>query len=235
MSETTTECARGCTRKNRHLSECEGDGCKGCEPRRAEHGRLCWPCHRRLELMLTQAEITERWLTGNLGSGIKAAHAKDDADRIRSHKEPPAPLAVAILDARQNLRDRLACWVDDLCEDQNLTGPGRHTVEGDAKYLLTWLTTIERFEWIGDWFEELAETMGDAHVVAPWRPEFNRLRAIPCPECHESALGIFGGESDVTCTSCRAIYTPERYGIWTRVLLHEKEREQREREQEAAG
>ena len=171
--------------------------------------------------MLEQAEIADRWLTGNLGSGIKAAHAKDDAAQRRSTGAPPAPLGVAILDARQQLRDRLTLWVDDVCEHSGLTGPRRHDVKVDAKFLLTWLSTIERYDWVGDWFEELAETMTDAHAVAPWRPEFNRLRGIPCPSCHSKSLGIYGGESDVTCTECRDIFTPARYGIWTRMLAEE--------------
>jgi hypothetical protein len=66
----TKPCIRGCGIRNRHLPDCDGETpsgrpCKGCLPRRAEHGNLCWPCHRRLELMLTDAPVVDRWLTGN--------------------------------------------------------------------------------------------------------------------------------------------------------------------------
>lgn len=221
MSQDITTCVRGCVRARRHLTDCDDSQCTGCEPRLAQHGFLCWPCHRRFELMLEQAEIAERWLTGNLGSGIKAARGREDHERRGSAKEAPAPLNVAILDVRQQMRDQLAAWVDDLCEHTGLSGPGRHTLIGDTRYLLTWLSTVENLEWIGDWFEELAETMSDAHALAPWRPAFTRIPRIPCPECHSVSLGIFGGEEDVTCTSCRLQISPQRYGIWERVLKDE--------------
>lgn len=220
MSITTTAaCIRGCTRRRRHLTECPGDeDCRGCEPRRAEYGRLCWPCHKRLELMLTQAEITERWLTGNLPSGMKAARGRQDYEQRGSQRDAPAPLNLAILDVRQLLADRLSAWVDDLCERRDLTGPGRHGIVADAAYLVTWLDVIERFDWIGDWWEELSETLSDAHALAPWRPEAMRLPSIECPECHAMALVIFGGESTVVCTDCRGHFDESRFGVWTQII-----------------
>lgn len=218
MSETINYCVRGCTRARAHLSTCDIDSCGGCEPRRADHGLLCWPCHRRFELMLRQAEIAERWLTGNLPTGSGAARAKEDYERRGGEEAPPAPITVAIFDVRQDLRDRLAAWADDLTEARQLTGPKRHSVDGDARFLLTWLTTIEHLDWIGDWFEELAETMSDAHVLAPWRPAMTRLPKVPCPECHRPSLAIFGGEEDATCLECKHMITPARYGVWSRAF-----------------
>ena len=218
MNAPPSTCIRGCTRGRRHLTDCDDRECGGCEPRRAEHGLLCWPCHRRFELMLTQAEIAERWLMGNLGSGIKAAKMREDHERSGGDREPPAPLNVAILDALTSLRDRLACWVDDLVDFTGSRGPDHHTVTIDAQYLLAWLSNVELLDWVGDWFEELAETMSDAHSVAPWRPAFTSIPKIPCPECHRYALGIFGGEEDVICQNCKETMTPQRYGIWTRML-----------------
>lgn len=222
MSEAIVYCIRGCTRKRAHVSDCEDrETCRGCEPRLAKHGLLCWPCHRRFAMMLAQAEIADRWLTGNLPSGEKAAATRQDYEQRHSTSEAEAPLHLAILDARTNLRDRLASWAEDLCEAKGLTGPKHHDVLADSMFLHTWLTTIEHLAWIGDWFEELAETMSDAHAVAPWRPELQRLRGTPCPECHAAALVIFGGEEDVTCLECRTQIPSRRYGIWTRILLEE--------------
>jgi hypothetical protein len=173
--------------------------------------------------MLTQSEIADRWLTGNLSPGT-TMQAKDDAESRGSLKDPPAPLSVAILDCRDLLRDRLACWADDFAEHTGTKGPLRHGVIEDSAFLLRWLSNVEWVEWIGDWFEELAETMSDAHSLAPWRPAFTRLPAIPCPECHMYTLGLFGGEEDVSCTNpkCRAMFSSARYGIWEREITERR-------------
>lgn len=218
MTETTKACIRGCSLYRRHLTDCDDpDECRGCLPRRAEHGNLCWPCHRRFELMLTDAGTVYRWLTGNMGAGQGAARTRQDYERGGSDGSP-APIKVAIYDQRQLLGDRLAAWVDDLCEHKGLAGPDRHDVEADAKFLLTWLPGAEKLDWIGDWFEELAETMSDAHALAPWRPEVKRCSGVPCPECAETNLIIFGGESDVTCGSCRTIIPEKRFALWEQII-----------------
>lgn len=216
MNEATEACVRGCAMLRRHLSECEGD-CRGCLPRRAEHGHLCSACHRRFDLMLHDAPTVHRWLTGNLAAGGGAAPSRE-GKITGGGAAAPAPIKAAILDVRDLLADRLACWVDDLCEHRQLTGPKRHGVAADAKFLRTWLTTVERLDWIGDWWEELAETMRDAHVLAPWRPEVKRVGNTPCPECGEVNLLIFGGESDVTCGSCRTMIPEKHFGIWEQIV-----------------
>lgn len=223
MSDTTEACIRGCALYRRHLADCEDrDECRGCLPRRAEYGHLCWPCHRRFELMLHDCPIVYRWLTGNMGAGQGAARTRQDYERGKTDGAP-APIKVMVYDQRELLADRLAAWVDDMCESGNLTGPGRHTVAADAKFLRTWLTTIEKVDWVGDWWEELAETLSDAHSLAPWRPEVKRCRGVPCPECGETNLMIFGGESDVTCMSCRTMIPEARYGLWERIIREERQ------------
>lgn len=226
MTETKP-CTRGCGLLGRHLDDCAGNTpsgttCRGCLPRRAEHGNLCWPCHRRLELMLTDAPTVHRWLTGNLGTG--EGQAPDDAGWITGSKGdgPPAPIKVAIYDQRQLLADQLAAWADDLAEQKNLNGPDRHTVEADSEFLLTWLPGIEKFDWIGDWWDELAETLKDAHTLAPWRPTVKRIPRTACPECGHVNLIIFGGESDVTCGSCRTIIPEASFGLWERIFRDEQ-------------
>ena len=62
--------------------------------------------------------------------------------------------------------------------------------------------------------------MSDAHALAPWRPAFTRLSAIPCPVCHQYTLGLFGGEEDVSCTNrtCHGMFPSQRYGMWERMI-----------------
>lgn len=220
----TQACARGCALLRRHLSECEGandESCRGCLPRRAEHGRLCFPCHRRFELMLTDAPTVYRWLTGNLTAGEGQAPAKTGWITGSKGDGPPLPIKAHIFDARELLQDQLSAWADDLIEGRNLTGPSHHTVEADAKFLLTWLSTVESLEWVADWFEELAETLGQAHALAPWRPEVKRCQGVPCPECGEVNLVIYGGESDVTCMSCRLMIPERQFGLWEQIVKDE--------------
>lgn len=167
--------------------------------------------------MLTDAPILYRWLSGNMAAGSGAARARQDYERGGAEGSP-APIKAGVLDIRDLLADRLAAWVDDMVETAHLTGPKDHTTEADAKFLLVWLTAIEKLDWIGDWWEELAETMRDAHALAPWRPEMRRCRGVPCPECSETNLVIFGGDSDVTCLSCQTLIPERHYGLWEQIV-----------------
>lgn len=230
MTETTEACIRGCSIYREHLAECEGFNdpgrvCEGCLPRRAFRGHLCGTCYRRFELMLTDAPTVHRWLTGNLGAGDQASRMKQDYERRGGGEkgvvETPVPLKVEMLDVRDLLADRLAIWVDHWCEVKGLSGPLRHGVKEDSGTLLRWLPGIAALDWIGDWWEELAECMIDAHALAPWRPPVRRIKGIPCPGCAETNLVIYGGESDITCQSCKILITEERFGIWERVLKAE--------------
>lgn len=222
MTETTEACIRGCAIYREHLVECEDDLCRGCLPRRTFRGHLCGTCYRRLELMLTDAPTVHRWLTGNLASGQGAARAHEDYERGGT-PDLPTPLKLAILDTRDLLADRLTVWVDHWCEHKGISGPSRHTIEADAEVLLRWLPGVAAVEWIGDWWEELAETMSEAHAAAPWRPSPRRVPGVECPGCGETNLVIYGGESDITCQSCRIVMTEERFGMWERVLHQQRE------------
>lgn len=217
MTEPTSACIRGCAIYNRHLTDCEGD-CRGCLPRRAQHGHLCWPCHRRLELMLTDADTVDRWLGGHLGSS-GAAPIRDDFERPGSHDLPDA-IKVQVYDQRQVLRDFYATTVDELCEREALHGPDAHSAKADAGYLLTWMDRLEYWPSIGDLWEYLAGEVSIAHSLAPWRPEMKRVSGVPCPEenCGEVNLVIFGGESDVTCLSCKHVIPERLFGLWEEIV-----------------
>lgn len=216
---TTTEaCARGCALYRQHLADCDTDDCRGCLPRRAQHGHLCWPCHRRLEMMLTDADTLDRWLTGNLASGQGAA--PEDV-KVKTSSDDPAPIKVHVFDKRQDLRDHWATWVDWLCERESLDGPGRHTVKADARFLLAWLGRVEYWAEIDDLWEQTAMLCSEAHALAPWRPAVRRVGSIPCPECGEVNLVIYGGETDVTCQSCHTLIREEHFGLWERIVTDE--------------
>lgn len=221
MTETTEACVRDCSLYRQHLTDCTEETCRGCLPRRAGHGHLCHPCHRRLELMLTDAPTVVRWLTGNLGTGQGAA--MDDMRVTTIGAGPPLPIKAAIYDVRQLLCDRLAIWADQWSEIKGIGGVARHTPEADAGHLLKWLRGVEGLDWIGDWWDELAECMSDAHALAPWRPAARRVPGVPCPRCGEVNLLIFGGEADISCGSCKALMRMQEFEVWERVLSSDRE------------
>lgn len=231
MTETTRACIRGCSLYNRHLDDCDGtrdDGkpCRGCLPRRATNGLLCGPCHRRFELMITDAPTVYRWLTGNIEAGTGQAMDDIGQGKVKQHKKgegSPAPIKVAIYDVRQLLADRLTIWVDHHCEDSGVAGPGRHTVAADSEHLLRWLNSIVWWDIVADWWEELAECFSDAHALAPWRPALRRVKGVPCPECEETNLVIFGGDTDITCLSCRTMIREAVFGLWEQIVSGEME------------
>lgn len=225
MADTTEACARGCSMYRRHKVDCEDqEKCRGCLPRRATHGHLCTPCHNRLQLMLTDAPTAHRWLTGHLSAAAGAARPREDHERRGTTDDaPPAPIDLDVLDTRDLLATRLRTWVDAWVAHKNLAGPGTpHTVDADAEYLLRWLPGIEQQDDIAARFDLLATTLADAHTLAPWRPTTRRCPGIPCPECAETNLVIYGGEENVTCASCRTTIPPNRYNLWTAMLTQDR-------------
>lgn len=213
-------CVRGCHVPRRHLTSCSTPACRGCQPRPATHGALCWPCHRRLELMLTDAPALEAWVSVHLPAGSRPKPATQV--RIRRTKgEPPLPIDLDILDMAEQILASLTGWVGLLVEDTSLTGPTRHDVPALSAYLLVHLGAVECQPWIKDAWEEIAFVTDQAHSLAPWRPELRRCKGIPCPECQAPALAIFGGQDDVQCLECRTLIPPERYNLWTRMLADE--------------
>lgn len=214
-----SDCARNCVRRDRHVTDCpDRDDCPGCLPRTAEYGELCWPCHRRLELMLTDMPTVDAWLATHLPVGTRRTMRQDWERRASAGESMPVPVDLEVVDHRETIRAVLAGWVDALVDQTSLTGPTGRDAPACAAYLLAHLRAVECQVWVGEAFAELAEATSQAHALAPWRPQRRPVRGIPCPECQREELVIFGGEEDVTCLACREIMTPGRYAIWTRML-----------------
>jgi len=99
--------------------------------------------------------------------------------------------------------------------------PARFDVDSAAPWLRSHLLRLESQEGIGDEMEALSAVMAQAHSVAPWRQQSTPLRGIPCPGCHRMSLTLYGGMTDVTCTSCNKRYAWARYAVWVRMYLEE--------------
>jgi hypothetical protein len=220
MTEAITWCTRGCVRARRHATTCADTDCTGCQPRQAEHGALCWPCHRHLELMLTDAPHVAAWLHVHLPRGT-TGKARNDAEQRQGTKAPPAPVDLDVIELTDRWAVSLYGWADNLADDQHLTHRPGTTVSESSAFLLRWLTTVEHATWVTDLYDELVDLTRDSHQHVPWAPEVRRVHGIPCPECHTCALVVYGGQADVTCQQCRLVIPEARYGIWTRMLADE--------------
>lgn len=212
-------CLRECVRARRHTTSCPTHDCPGCLPRTAEHGHLCGPCHRHLQLMLTDAPHIAAWLTVHLPRG-NGSQVRTDAELRHGTTAPPAPIDLDVLELTHLWATSLWGWADELADEHHLRRPDP-TINACAAFLLRWQTTIEASPWVDAFYDELVDITRDSHHHTPWAPELRRVHGIPCPECHTCALVVYGGQSDVTCQECRLTIPEHRYGIWTRMLAHE--------------
>lgn len=248
-------CARGCILRDQHEPTCEDrDRCRGCIPRRASNGLLCFPCHRRLLETLLAAPVQHDMLLAV--SGLAAPRRmRGDADLIRGkHTQTPPPLRLACIDEARYLADLLSEFVERLVDDYRMRGPKQHISNADrhdprrrvaitrgerdgyrwteppsrfrvdtaAHWLRAQLERLESLDTVADDMEVLLERMAQAHALAPWREEMERMNGIECPRCHAYALAHFGGDEDVTCLRCREAIPPERYAIWVRMLTEQE-------------
>jgi hypothetical protein len=213
-----TACLRGCVIDRRHLDECDTNTCRGCLPRRAADDRLiCLSCHRRLQMMITDAPDIDRWLAANTAAGGQQ-RIRQDWERSSSDTSVRTE---AFVDQRYVLSDLISAMTDWTCEAFDLDGPRDMTMPVMSNFLLAWLTKIETRDWVAHWWNELAEVILDCHSLAPWQPELRRCTGIECPECHTQSLVVYGGDESVTCQNCRLVIPASRYAIWTRMLAEE--------------
>lgn len=145
-----TACIRGCTLARRHLDSCEDDDCRGCQPREADHGRLCGNCHTNLVDMLDTAPKQHRLLLAMTEPVVAPDYTATDLHKIGdgwrtdseqtfrgpyAHRQPASegsePIRLEALAVAQELADMLSAWVEDLCEQVDLHGPAELRTAGE--------------------------------------------------------------------------------------------------------
>jgi len=146
-----TPCIRGCTRARRHVTECEDrDECKGCFPRPAEHGLLCYPCHSRLHNLLTNAPGQYALLRAMAAKSGEQQLSQETIARIGDgwrlsndvrHQGPYArasvsteqvdPIRLAAIDAAEVLADVMSELVETVVTDYQAKGPTRLLSQAD--------------------------------------------------------------------------------------------------------
>lgn len=168
MSEIR-QCRRGCTRARRHLAACQDvDSCRGCEPRQAEFGWLCYGCHKRMldllihlpgqvALLLAMADARgEVELTAPTTARLSAAAPRittaRDVRALYAHRSaavhgPTEPIRLSCLDAARELEDWLQVVVCLIEGDYQMGGPQEDTIASYASWLVA---NVERLEWRED-------------------------------------------------------------------------------------
>lgn len=149
---STTPCASGCTHHGRHVTDCEDrDTCRGCLPRYAETGWLCYSCQAKLrealrdaqfqyDLLLatvtpsmsqalsarTETSIPDGWRTTTTstdGETVDPPPSRRHAKPSRRPSEGTIPIRAACLDVSRELSDVLSEWVERLAQDYQCTTP----------------------------------------------------------------------------------------------------------------
>ena len=119
-----SDCIRGCVQARKHQTECpDRADCKGCAPRYAGHGLLCFGCHVRLADMLRNAPGQHTLLKIAQEPSMSQV-MKGDADMVRAAGDGvPSALNVAAASSATDLTDILSSWVEMICEQYDMRGP----------------------------------------------------------------------------------------------------------------
>lgn len=216
----TQACIYRCTSRDQHQPSCpcqatcpdHEDHCTGCAPRPA-HGTswLCGSCyHRRLRSPLRQIPALHDWLTAQK-AGLRAVTYDDD--HVSSSNDHPLPFNATITDFLDMVMAvNLNGWATRVARESP-PGPAAPTGAVEAA---GWMEAragwISEQPWVPLLVVHLAEIRRRARLLAPWQPTRHPL-PLPCLECEQQTLVLFGGEDWVTCTNpaCDAIIGWYRY------------------------
>ena len=221
----TETCARGCTRRDRHQTDCPNpDNCGGCQPRPARYGVLCEPDHNRINQWLTGQRgllWTYNWLGENISRDGTSA-ARQDWQRPGGKDGPPLPIRETIHDLRTLLSDRIYIAEERAREVFDRPTRDLFDLATACHFLAAWLTKIEEDTELVLWmWEKFDEVMRDASIACPWSDRPRTIVGIACPNCEVESLARYPGDENVTCRNCWATIQPDRYEIWTRMLAEE--------------
>lgn len=170
--QAVSDCARGCTQARRHVTDCpDRDTCRGCFPRQAEFGFLCYGCHKRLidliraipgQVDLLHAMAAARGahdLTAETTAKLSAARPRIStsetvrglyAHRSTINGEPTEPIRLACLDVIREIEDWLHMITCLLVIDHQMRGPDEETTASYARWLEAQHLRLESREDIAD-------------------------------------------------------------------------------------
>lgn len=251
-------CASGCTSRARHLATCEhqDDGtCTGCLPRIATVGYVCTGCTGRYVRAISEAPDLIAHVRLHLDPAFRGLPAEDGSDGQGKAKgkgqgkHTPAPLALDVVDAADELYSELASWVRVTCDELDLTMPTIHawrpegaagqvaglkpeSVDDSATMARLLLRHAERiFE--QPWVTVLIAEVGKlVHRVDRTWPRVERpvYLPTPCPECDMISLVRYvpawpGGPTTIRCNrpACGKIIQEDLYEFYALVVIAERQ------------
>lgn len=221
-------CATGCVRARRHVSDCAGDPCRGCEPRRAEHGWLCYGCHKRLVRMLREIpgqvalllamadargehELTAPTTARLSAAGPRLTTARDVrplyARRSTLVAGPSEPIRLACLDVAREVEDWLMLLTCRIVEDHQVRGPEIDTIDAYAAWLEARPGVVEWRDDVADRVFAPGNYAPDGQPIGAQSLASIMSRAHSLAPWRESVARLRG----IPCEECHAT-TLVRYG-----------------------
>lgn len=212
----TPECARGCTLRNQHTTDCPDDDCGGCLPRPADHGHLCERCYTTLRDHL--AAIPEL-----------AAHAAARTDgRLNTPTAPntggttPGIAHVSPSPAWDTAEETVQwahAWAEATADTFGHAGPFRYLRNGlpardlhtTVGYLLAQLERVVEDEWMAVDLSDEARQHRRRLERAAGRDELTHRLRERCPTCDQRSLVREDGSDRVECKGCGRLWTEEEY------------------------
>ena len=200
---TTIACVRGCTIAGQHATECDGicqgcerpgrhrasgpgkcDGrCRGCLPRPAEIGALCWWCVKRLRETLAETPALATWLR-EAGAPL-ARFGQTSGVKGKGDAAETVPMHAAWLEADE-LDAEVASWALALVEEHPVRMAG-HKALGlhPAEWLDRHHETLATMGFVEEVVRALTRAVATlkARFPPPWAVEPERQVHIPCPRC----------------------------------------------------
>ena len=199
----------GCVARHLHTGVCEGNGCPGCRPREAEHGRLCPHHWQRLNGAVVDVPGVIAHLL-DVGRPNAGRQAGGDG---RSHGDPAERtiLPGAWLEADE-ISGTLTSWASLVIEERPHTvGPGSGVLvwslggvrEGEAvdpqpirtdapsdlvRWLLPLLPWVAAQEWAVEMLREMEAMIGTAKARWPMGERGRHVEGLPCPRCEHLTL-----------------------------------------------
>lgn len=167
-------------------------------PRQAYDGSLlCGKCFARLRRLVRAMDGAYDWL----GQRMARDGGAGRFEPVSGTSEARLPLREALHDHREwAIKPRLAGWARIVIDEfpSPLAGPRSSHPHDVAGWLLPHLPWVAAQPWVDEMLAELADTVSDAHKLAPWQRERRHLD-LPCPECDMLSLALFGGDDWITC------------------------------------
>ena len=200
----------GCVARHLHTGVCEGNGCPGCRPREAEHGRLCPHHWQRLNGAMVDVPGVIAHL---LDIGAPNAGRQWGGDG-RSHGDPaertvlPGPW----LDADE-IGALLTSWAHLVMDERPARGPAPGSLawshparrvgepedvdprpvraqDPDAvvRWFLPLLPWVADQEWVAEMLREMEAMIGTAKARWPMGERGRHVQGLPCPRCERLTL-----------------------------------------------